>query len=63
MPPLRSTSLAAADYDPETEELVITFHNGLSYTYDGVPEQVYQDLLAAASPGTYYHAVIKGTYG
>ena len=63
MPPLRSTSLASADYDPSTLELLITFSNGRSYSYSEVPKEVYDGLLGASSPGAYYHANIKDNYG
>ena len=63
MPPLRSTSLAAADYDEEGKELTITFHNGQSYSYYDVPPEVYRQLLLSASPGSFYNSSIKGIYG
>lgn len=62
MPPLRSTSLTSAEYDPSTQELVITFQNGQSYSYSGVPEEVYQGLLKAPSKGAFFWANIKDQY-
>ncbi len=63
MPALNSSALSWVDYDPDTEELTITFTNGRSYAHQGVPEQVYQDLLSAPSAGSYYSSRIKGVYG
>ena len=62
MPPLRSTSLSAAEYDPTTQELTITFRNGQSYSYPDVPEEVYQGLMKAPSPGVFFWANIKDVY-
>lgn len=60
---LRSTSLSFVKYDKETEELVVTFHSGRSYTYESVPKEVYDGLLKAESAGLYYAQRIKGVYG
>ncbi len=63
MPPLQSAALAYCDYDPATERLTVTFHSGKTYSHEGVPEEVYQGLLTAGSPGGYYASRIKGVYG
>lgn len=63
MPPLRSQSLADAEYEPSSQTLTIAFHNGRSYTYDSVPAEIYEGLMAAPSPGAYYNTHIKGIYG
>lgn len=63
VPGLSSSNLAAVDWNPETEEMVITFHQGRQYTYQGVPEDVYQGLLDAGSPGKYFNQNIRGQYG
>jgi len=63
MPALNSTAITYAEYDAETETLTLTFVSGQSYDYEGVPEQVYLDLLRAPSAGAYYNAAIKDVYG
>ena len=60
--PLRSTALAYASYDDETETLEIDFVNGRSYTHVGVPQSVYDALAIAPSPGEFYNQQIKGQY-
>lgn len=45
-----------------TGTLTLTFKSGHTYTYQDVPRSVYQGLLAAQSPGSYYHQNIKGAY-
>jgi len=67
MPFLRSTALAAANWEPvRTNEtlgtLTVEFTNGREYTHEWVPKTVYEGLLAAASPGSYYNSQIRGVY-
>jgi hypothetical protein len=60
--PLRSSSIAAAGYDPDTRRLEIEFVSGRSYTHEDVPPEVYESLLSAPSPGRFYNQSIKGVY-
>jgi len=58
-----SSSISGAGYDPDTESMEIVFHNGRRYTYPDVPVHVYEGLMAADSPGSYFNSEIKGRYG
>jgi len=60
--PVSSTALSSCTYDDETQDLIVTFLSGRSYTHAGVPAEVYQGLVMASSPGSFYNEVIKGTY-
>jgi KTSC domain len=60
--PLRSSALASARYDDQLEELTLTFVSGRSYTYENVPEDIYEQLLQSSSPGTFYAFNIKDQY-
>ena len=60
--PLSSEALESCSYDDATRELVVTFVNGRSYTLAGVSDEVHQGLVTAASPGGYWHGVLKGNY-
>lgn len=60
---LSSTALASASYDDESQELEITFTSGRSYTFQSVPADIYEGLVASPSPGSYYNQNIKGIYG
>lgn len=60
---LQSTSLRSATYDPDTQDLDITFKTGMTYTYEKVPQDVFEGLRDAPSAGQYFHANIKGVYG
>lgn len=60
MIPVDSSNLASVGYENRT--LYIAFNSGGLYSYAGVPESIYQELLAALSKGKFFHAYIKGVY-
>jgi KTSC domain len=62
MAQLNSTNLASADYDADTQSLVIMFKSGTAYTYSDVPETIYDGLLSAPRPGVYFRDEIKGIF-
>lgn len=62
MIPLSSSALSAAGYDPATKRMVIIFTNGGSYTFCGVPKEVFHGLVTAGSVGTYYNMNIRDKY-
>lgn len=59
---LVSSNVAAIQYDDQTKQLAVRFHNGKVYTYSGVEQQVAREFAASPSPGTYFHNNIKGAY-
>jgi hypothetical protein len=58
--PLKSSALAAASFHDGT--LTITMHDGTVLVYGGVPEDVYDGLMDARSPGAYFNLFIRGSY-
>lgn len=59
---VNSSNIAFADYDPGSQRLEITFHNGRKYAYIDVPEDTYVLLLSADSRGRYFHQHIRDNY-
>ena len=59
---LQSTMLSRASYDPDSETLDLTFEGGRTYTYEGVPQSVFEGLRDAPSAGQYWRANIKDAY-
>lgn len=57
-----SSNLQDATYDPDVENLTITFQDGNPYVYFNVPVSVYRGLTQASSAGQYFHRQIKGRY-
>lgn len=60
--PVFSTMIASVGYDKAEELLVVTFRNGKSYEYVGVPEDVFRDLTHAVSVGKAFNDLVKGVY-
>lgn len=62
MMPVRSSNLRAVDYSPLTQTLTIQFHGGRVYEYYGVPQSIFDGLLAAESKGRFHHIHIRYSY-
>lgn len=60
--PVESSNLASVGYDGHSETLEVEFRNGLIYQYFNVPQGIYDELMAAASRGKYFNAMIKNKY-
>lgn len=60
MIPVSSSNLSSVGYERGT--LYIAFNSGGLYSYSGVPESVYRELMAASSHGKYFAKYIKGIY-
>lgn len=57
-----SSNIARLRYDSETSVLEVTFHNGGTYQYYDVPENIWVDFKSASSKGKFLHANIKGNF-
>jgi hypothetical protein len=58
-----STAVHGARYDPETRTLFLQFASGAQvYEYPGVPEHIFEGLLAADSKGQYYNTYIRDQF-
>ena len=57
-----SSMIAAVGYDAPTQVLDVQFNNGDTYSYDMVPENVYQGFFTAPSAGQYFRNYVKGRY-
>lgn len=59
---VNSSAITAVGYDPSTRRMRITFEQGDSYDFCGVPLYVYEALMRASSKGTYYNDHIRDRY-
>jgi KTSC domain len=59
---VKSSAIRAVGYDPRTRVMKITFMQGNTYDFCGVPPEVYEGLIRAPSKGTYYNDYIKDRY-
>lgn len=57
---VNSSNISSVGYENRT--LYVSFHSGSTYTYSGVPQYVYEELLDASSKGKYFAANIKNSY-
>ncbi|MCR8558732.1 KTSC domain-containing protein [Mucilaginibacter sp. BJC16-A38] len=57
-----SSVVANMDYDEEKSTLRITYTSGAAYNYIGVPADVFDEMKAATSKGTFLNYRIKGKY-
>jgi len=57
-----SSMVQVISYDPDSQTMTITYNNGRSYAYAGVPEDVALDASNAASVGEFVNSEIKGRY-
>jgi hypothetical protein len=55
----KSRNLMAGAYDPDTQELSITFRSGETYSYRNVPQGIVAGLKAAGSAGEYFAQQIR----
>ena len=60
--PVSSSNLASMGYDNSTEILEVEFLSGAIYEYKNVPSIVYEELMNAASHGSYFNREIRMTY-
>ncbi len=57
-----SSNIEAIGYDDETQELHVQFLSSGYYIYSEVPRGVFDDLMNAASKGSFLNREVKGTY-
>ncbi len=57
-----SSVIASMKYDPGLSQLRIRFVSGVVYNYKNVPEQVFKEMKAATSKGSFLNHHIKGKY-
>lgn len=62
MYPVSSSNIDEIGYDATTSTLYIKFKNNRLYSYDNVPESVYDNLKSASSVGSYFHQNIRDVY-
>lgn len=59
---VRSSAIRAVGYDQLPQRMRITFEQGHSYDFCGVPVHVYEALMSSSSKGGYYNNHIKDRY-
>lgn len=57
-----SSNIEAIGYDADAQELHIRFLSSGTYIYHGVPQEIYDNLMASPSHGSYLNREIKGVF-
>ncbi|WP_047198229.1 KTSC domain-containing protein [Caldimonas brevitalea] len=57
-----SSSLRSVGYDPSHQLLEVEFATGRVYRYEDVPQEAYDELLAADSLGRHFNARVRDRY-
>ncbi len=57
-----SSNIASVGYDGNTQTLEIEFLSASIYQYFGVPQNMYNQLMAAGSKGRFLNTYIKNAY-
>lgn len=57
-----SSNVQAIGYDNNAQELHVQFNSGATYVYHGVPPEIYDELMAAASKGSFLNRAVKAVY-
>jgi len=59
MIPVDSSNVELVGHDPAQQELYVQFLDGSTYVYSNVDDETFQEVLGAASVGSYLNRVIK----
>lgn len=62
MIPVRSSAIRAVGYDPVSGKLRITFEQGDTYDFCGVPQHIHDGLMNAYSKGSFYNDHIRDRF-
>ncbi len=57
-----STAVTDLDYEPRKRRLLVRFVSGERYAYEGVPQELYADFVAAASKGRFFHDEVRDRF-
>ena len=59
---VNSSAISAVGYDPHSKIMSITFKQGSTYDFCGVPQHIFDGLISANSVGSYYNSHIRDMY-
>lgn len=60
--PVESSNLVSVGYDKKLKKLEVEFISGAVYAYSNVPPNVYEELMAASSHGSYFSSHIRNSF-
>jgi hypothetical protein len=58
----QSSNIRKTEFDTESKELIVEFNNGLIYSYENVPHQLYTQFRMSESQGKFFNSKIAKVY-
>jgi hypothetical protein len=59
---IQSSNIRKTEFDTESKELIVEFNNGLIYSYENVPHQLYTQFRMSESQGKFFNSKIAKVY-
>lgn len=59
---IQSSNIKRTEFDTESKELIVEFNNGLKYSYENVPHQIYTQFRMSESQGKFFNTKIAKTF-
>ena len=59
---IQSSNIRKTEFDTESKELIVEFNNGLRYSYENIPHQVYTQFRMSESQGKFFNSKIAKSY-
>jgi hypothetical protein len=59
---IQSSNIRKTEFDTESKELIVEFNNGLRYSYENVPHQLYTQFRMSESQGKFFNSKIAKSY-
>ncbi len=62
MPEIKSNTIKTCSFNAGKGEMTVCFNKGGRYTYLGVNQKMYDDMVKAPSAGSFFHHNIRGKF-
>ena len=59
---VKSSAISDLDYDQESQVLTVTWNRGSRSRHEGVPAEVFQQLLASESLGRAFQKLVRNQF-
>jgi len=59
---IQSSNIQRTEYDTQSKDLIVVFNNGLTYSYENVPHQLYTQFRLSESQGKFFNSKIAKTF-
>jgi hypothetical protein len=59
---IQSSNIKRTEFDTESKELIVEFNNGMKYSYENVPHQIYTQFRMSESQGKFFNSKIAKTF-